>query len=79
MQDVIYFMNLIDEMKNMGIHLSQIPKPNATCHVFKDNIDALELANTPKLWPRTKQFAMQLHHFCQYVLEKRITIEKVDS
>ena len=26
-QDVIYFMNLIDEMKTFGIHLPQVPKP----------------------------------------------------
>ena len=78
-EDAIYFMNLIDEMKNVGIHLPQIPKPNTTYHVFKDNIGALELTNTPKIWPRTKHLAMQLHHFCQYVLDKTTTVENVDS
>ena len=64
MRDVIYFMNLIDEMKKFGINLPQVPKPNTTCRVFEDNVGALELANTPKLLrPRTKHLAVQLHHF----------------
>ena len=49
MRDVIYFMNLIDEMKNFGIHLPGVPKPMTTCRVFEDNVGALELANTPKI------------------------------
>ena len=66
MRDVIYFMNLIDKMKNFGITLPGVPKPITTCHIFEDNVSALELANTPKLRPRTKHLAVQLHHFRQY-------------
>ena len=40
---------------------------------------ALELANTPKLRPRTKHLAIQLHHFRQYILDKTITVKKVDT
>ena len=54
MRDVIYFMNLIDEMKNFGISLPGVPTPTTTCRVFEDNVGSLELANTPKLRPRTK-------------------------
>jgi hypothetical protein len=79
MRDVIYFMNLIDEMKNFGITLPGVPAPTTTCRVFEDNVGALELANTPKLRPRTKHLAIQLHHFCQYILDKMITVEKVDT
>ena len=39
----------------------------------------MELANTPKLRPRTKHLAVQLHHFRQYILNKMITVEKVDT
>ena len=34
MRDVIYFMNLINEMKNFGINLPPVPKPNTTCRIF---------------------------------------------
>ena len=75
MQDVIYFMNLINEMKNVGIHLPKVPKPNS----FQDTVGALELVNTPKWRPRTKHLSIQLHHFWQYILNKTITVEKVDT
>ena len=58
MRDVIYFMNLINEMKKFGINLPPVPKPNTTCRVFEDNVGALELANTPKVQPRTKHLAV---------------------
>lgn len=44
-------------MKIVSIHLPEVPKPNAICQVFEDNLGVLELANTllPKLRrPRTK-------------------------
>ena len=47
------------------------------CRVFEDNVGALELTNTPKLRPRTKHLAIQLHHFRQHILDKTITVEKV--
>ena len=49
------------------------------CRVFEDNVGALELANTPKLRPRTKHLAVQLHHLRQYILNKQIAVEKVDT
>ena len=81
MRDVIYFMNLINEMKNISIHLPGVAIPKTTCRVFEDNVGALELLanSTPKLRPRTKHFAVQLHHFRQYILNKQITVEKVDT
>ena len=77
MRDVIYFMNLIDEMKASKIQLPETPKPCTTCRVFEDNVGALELANTHKLRPRTKHLAVQLHHFRQYILNGKITVEKI--
>ena len=47
--------------------------------VFEDNVGALELANTPKLWPRTKHLSVQLHPFLHFILDKQITVEKVDT
>ena len=68
-----------DEMKNFGITLPGVPTPTTTCRVFEDNVGALDLANTPKLRPRTKHLAVQLHHFRQYILNKQIAVEKVDT
>ena len=78
MRDVIYFINLIDEIKELGkVKLLDTPKPTTACRVFEDNVGALELANAHKLRPRTKHLAVQLHHFRQYILNGMIKVEKI--
>ena len=79
MRDVIYFINLINEIKEAGIQLPHTPAPKTTCRVFEDNVGALELANTHKLRPRTKHLAVQLHHFRQYILDKIVMVEKIST
>ena len=79
MRDVIYFMNLIQEIQEMGITLPHKTVPKMTCRVFEDNVGALELANNHKLRPRTKHLAVQLHHFRQHVLSKQVIVEKIDT
>ena len=46
--------------------------PRVKCRVFEDNAGALQLAIEPKLRPRTKHLAVQLHHFRHYVTTKQI-------
>ena len=78
MRDVIYFINLIDEIKELGkVKLLDAPKPTTACRVFEDNVGALELANAHKLRPRTKHLAVQLHHFRQHILNGMIKVEKI--
>ena len=45
--------------------------------VFEDNVGALELANAHKLRPRTKHLSVQLHHFRQCVLDRKVIAEKI--
>ena len=77
MRDIIYLLNLVDEFQTHDIHLPNTKQPHVTCRVFEDNVGAMELANNPKLRPRTKHLAVQLHHFRQYILNKRVTVERV--
>lgn len=62
MREVIFVINLLSEMKKSGIPLIH-KTPEVICNVYEDNVGALELAKTPKLRPRTKHLAIQLHHF----------------
>ena len=62
MREVIYVMNLIDELKENGVDLIE-KQPIIKCEVFEDNVGAIELAKLPKLRPRTKHIAVQYHHF----------------
>ena len=61
---IICFTNLIIEVKEAGPTLLHPTEPKTSCHIFQDNVGALELANTHKLRD-TKHLAVQLHHFCQ--------------
>ena len=79
MRDIIYLMNLVKELNQQGIELPHADVPNVTCRVFEDNVGALELANNPKLRPRTKHLSVQLHHFRQFILDKSITVERVST
>ena len=78
MRDVIYFINLIDEIKELGkVKLLNAPSPTTACRVFEDNVGALELANAHKLRPRAKHLAVQLYHFRQCILNFMIKVEKI--
>ena len=48
-----------------------------TCRVFEDNVSPLELANAHKLCPRTKHLSVQLYHFRQHALDKKVLVEKI--
>ena len=60
-REVIYLINLTDELREQGVDLIA-KQPEITCQVFEDNAGAIELAKLPKLRPRTKHLAIQYHH-----------------
>ena len=45
----------------------------------RDNVGALELANNPKLRPRTKHIAVQHHHFRQCIEDKTISAQHIKT
>ena len=49
-------------------------KPTVNCIVFEDNLQALELANVPKMHPWAKHIGNKYHHFCDKVCDKTIPI-----
>ena len=65
LREVIYLMNLMDELKRFRIKLIDA-QPVITCNVMEDNVGAIELAKLPKLRPRTKHIAIQYHHFREW-------------
>ena len=79
LRDVIYLLNLVEEFNEHGIKVPNNKAPTVTCRVFEDNVGAIELANDPKLRPRTKHLAVRLHHFRSYVLNKQIEINHVTT
>ena len=67
-REVIFLMNLIDELREKGVELIH-EKPEIKCQVFEDNVGAIELAKLPKLRPRTKHIAIQFHHFRSWTVK----------
>ena len=91
MRDVIPFMHLVEELGgslSFGMDKPEVQlkqrKPNAAdsklvCEVFEDNRGALELANVPKMRPRTKHIALKYHHFREHVRNGMIVVKPIDT
>jgi hypothetical protein len=78
LRDVIPAMNLIQEMKEKGFQVI-CTLPSVYCKVFEDNSGALELAQLPKLRPRTKHINICYHHFCKHVRKGLVKIFPVST
>ncbi len=78
LRDVIPIMNLLDELKTNDFQVI-CTKPYVYCKVFEDNSGALELAQLPKLRPRTKHINVCYHHFQEHVRKGLIKIFPVDT
>ena len=78
-RDVIYILQLTTEMKTHGFNVPMPGPPKVTCRIFQDNAGTLELANNPKLRPRTKHIAIPYHHFQHHVAAGTIKIEKIST
>ena len=79
LRDVIFLVELVQEFELHGAPIPKSDKPLITCRTFEDNVGALELANNPKLRPRTKHIAVQFHHFRSYVQRKLITVQHAST
>ena len=77
LRDVIHTMQLLEEMKGLGIQVI-CTKPHVYCKVFEDNFGALEMAHSPKLCPRTKHI-MCYHHFHEHLWKGLIKIFPIDT
>lgn len=78
LRQTIPMMRLIAELKTtMNLPLDTIPTIH--CKLFEDNSGAIELANVPKMRPRTRHINVKYHHFRQFVFKKLISIIKVTT
>jgi len=47
--------------------------------IFEDNKGCVELANAPKMHPRTCRIALKYHHFCSHVENGNLSICWIDA
>ena len=78
LRDVIGIIHVLEELDKYGfpVHKST---PQIRCRTYEDNMSCVTLANEHKTRPRTKHFAIRLHHFRSYVVNKKITVEHIST
>jgi hypothetical protein len=78
MREVIPIMQLLNEAHEMGIPMTN-QRPSVKCKVFEDNAEAIEVANIPKMRPRTKHLNIKYHHCREEVRKGTISIYHVGT
>jgi hypothetical protein len=64
-------MDLVEESRANGVPMRTGP-PVVRCKAFEDNSGALELAQLPKMRPRTRHINVKYHHFREAVAKGQI-------
>ena len=78
LREVIAIIHLLEDLKGNGLPIHH-STPIIKCRTFEDNMSCVKLANNHKSRPRTKHFALRLHHFRSHIVRKIITIEHVST
>ena len=78
LRNTIPLMQLVNELKEK-LDLPMDTIPTVYCKAFEDNSGAVELANVPKMRPRTKHINTKYHHFRQHVFEKQIEVQQIST
>jgi len=73
MREVLPIIWLMEEARHQGIPVLNAT-PKIHCKVFEDNAGATEIANAPKMRPRTKHLNIKYHHFREEVKKGTISI-----
>jgi hypothetical protein len=71
--EVLPIIWLMEEARQQGIPVLNAT-PKVHCKVFEDNAGAIEIANVPKMRPRTEQLNIKYHHFGEEVRKGTISI-----
>jgi hypothetical protein len=73
MREILQIIWLMEEARQQGIPVLNAT-PKVHCKVFEDNAGAIEIANVPKMRPRTKLLNIKYHHFREEVRKGTISI-----
>lgn len=77
MREVIPLMDLMRELGKV-LKINTL-KPDFYCQVFENNRSTITVAESKKFTPQTKHIALKYHHFRQYVNNKTIRINSIDT
>ena len=77
MREVLPFLNLMNDIRNF-LPVNDNP-PRMKCTAWEDNRSCIRVAESPKFTPRTKHIALKYHHFRQFVLNKTVVLNPIDT
>jgi hypothetical protein len=77
MRDLIPMRALLTELTTLTCLTFDTNTTYST--IIEDNKGCVELANAPKMRPRTKHIALKYHHFCSHVANGVIKIKWIDT
>jgi len=75
-REILPILSLAKEAANIGV----IPKTQAPvlrCKIFEDNNGAVEMANVPRMRPRTKHLNIKYHFFRQFVQQGILSVRHI--
>jgi hypothetical protein len=75
-QEILPLISLAKEAAKQGV-ICETSAPIIKCKIFEDNIGAVEMANVPKMRPRTKHLNVKYHFFCQFVQKGILLVEHI--
>jgi hypothetical protein len=64
MREVLPIIWLLEEARQHGIPVLSV-RTEVHCKVFEDNAGAIEIANVPKMRPRTKHLNIKYKHYIE--------------
>jgi hypothetical protein len=71
-------MDLLEEGIALGVPI-HVTQPTVRCRLFEDNAGALELANVPKMRPRTRHINQKYHHFRSHIRSGRLIVLFIET
>ena len=77
-REVLWLIGLMKETKARLVP-DTVVVPTIRCTLFEDNHEAITIANSPKLRPRTKHINVRMHHFWSKVREGLLKILPIDT
>ena len=75
-RETLPILSLAREAAERGL-IQDVEKPIIRCKMFEDNQGAVELANVPKMRPRTKHINIKYHFFRQYIQDGTLKVQHI--
>jgi hypothetical protein len=75
-REILPLLSLAKEAAKLKV-IPDVDTPKIRCRIFEDNIGAVEMANVPKMRPRTKHLNVKYHFFRQFVQKGMLIVEHI--